>query len=163
TLIEALPQVLPVEDAEIAQHVERALRRQGIEIHTGARVGGVQRADGGVRVEFTDSKGQARVATAERLLSAVGVRGNVEGLGPEREIRRVNYSAIPGATFCRPEVASVGLTEARAREQGYEVKIGRFPFKVSGKGQATSETDGLVKVVVDARTGEVLGAHIAGG
>jgi dihydrolipoamide dehydrogenase len=226
TVLEALPRVLPGEDEEISAQVERALRRQGIEILTGARVGQVQRRQGeGVSVVLTDSKGQERTVVGERLLSAVGVRGNVDGLGleacgvatergfikvdgayralgadgrpvpgvyaigdvigppmlahkasaegvacvegiagvPEAEIRKVNYSAIPGATFCRPEVGSMGMTEARAREAGLAIKVGRFPFKVSGKGQATGETDGLVKVIVAEGSGEILGAHIVGG
>lgn len=82
---------------------------------------------------------------------------------PEREIHRVQYGAIPGATFCRPEVGSVGMTEAQAREKGLAIKVGKFPLKVSGKGQATGETEGLVKVVLDEKTGEILGAHILGG
>ncbi len=224
-VIEALPRVLPAEDEEISTLVERSLRKQGIAIFTGARVGGLERGEGQVTVRLIDDKGQQREAAGERLLSAVGVRGNVEELGleacgvatergfikvdewyralssagapvpgvyaigdviggallahkasaegiacvekiagvPEREIRRVNYSAMPGATFCRPEVASMGLTEEKARAQGLDIKVGRFPFRVSGKGQASGETEGLVKTIVDARTGEILGAHIVGG
>lgn len=228
TVLEALPRVLPAEDEEISAQVERALRRQGIEIHTGARVGEVTRGQGdqeGITAVFTDSKGQERTVIGERLLSAVGVRGNVEGIGleacgiatergfikvdgayralgadgrpvegvyaigdvigppmlahkasaegvacvegiagvPEAEIRKVDYGAIPGATFCRPEVGSMGMTEARAKEAGLSIKVGRFPFKVSGKGQATGETEGLVKVIVAEGSGEILGAHIVGG
>ncbi len=81
----------------------------------------------------------------------------------EREIRRVDLSSKPGATFCRPEVGSMGLTEQKAREQGRKIKIGKFPFKASGKAQATGETEGMVKVVLDEQTGEILGAHILGG
>ncbi|MCS6915991.1 MAG: dihydrolipoyl dehydrogenase [Myxococcales bacterium] len=225
TLIEALPRILPLEDEEISQQVERSLRRQGIHLFTGARVTGVQIDPQGVVAGFLDRSGQPQTARGERLLLAVGVEGNVEDLGlqdcgvqvergfvqvnewyqalgpggavvpglyaigdviggpllahkasaegiacveriagvPERDIHRVDRSAIPAATFCRPEVASVGLTEAQARQAGREVKIGRFPFRVSGKGQAAGETEGLVKVVLCARTGEVLGAHIVGG
>ena len=225
-MLEALPQVLPIEDAEIAQVVEKSLRKQGVTIHTGAKLQGVDRGPGGLTARFVDRDGQARTVTAEKVLSAVGVTGNVEGFGlaevgakvergalrvderyrvlradgsgvipglygigdviggallahkasaegvacveaiagvPEREVRWVNYSAIPGATFCRPEVASVGLTEAKAREAGREIKVGRFPFKASGKAQAAHDTEGLVKTVVDAKTGEILGAHIVGG
>jgi dihydrolipoamide dehydrogenase len=227
TLIEALPRVLPMEDEEISQQVERSFRGQGITVFTGARVQGVQRGADAVTVSFLGQDGKNQQVAGERLLLAVGVRGNVEGLGleacgiatergfirvdewyralsgggqpvpgayaigdviggallahkasaegiacvekivgvPERDIRRVNYTAIPGATFCRPEVASMGLSEARARElhPDAEIKVGRFPFKVSGKGQAAAETEGLVKVVVDGKTGEILGAHIVGG
>ncbi len=82
---------------------------------------------------------------------------------PERERRRVDLSTMPGATFCRPEVGSMGLTEEKAKEKGLEVRIGRFPFRFTGKGQATLETEGLVKVILDKKTGEILGAHILGG
>ena len=226
TVLEALPQVLPVEDAEIAAVVEKSLRKQGITIHTGAKLTAVERAGGGLTARFTDKDGQPQQVQGDKILSAIGVTGNVEGFGlealgakvergalkvderyrvlradgagfikdlyaigdviggallahkasaegvacveslagvAEREVRWVNYGAIPGATFCRPEVASVGLTEAKARELGRELKIGRFPFKASGKAQAAHDTEGMVKTVVDAKSGEILGAHIVGG
>lgn len=227
TLIEALPQILPVEDQEIAQALDKSLRAQGITIHTGAKVAQVQadKEKGEVLVRFTDAKGQTQELRAERLLSAVGVRGNSDGMGleeagvkvdrsfvavdgayrvldgegrpiaglyaigdliggpllahkasaegiscveqlagvPEHEVRRVDLSTMPGATFCQPEVGSMGLTEAKARDKGHDVQIGRFPFRVSGKAQATGETEGMVKVVLDKKTGEILGAHILGG
>lgn len=231
TLLEALPNILPVEDKEISQQLLRSLRAQGIRIQTGARFQGLaQDKDakddkGQLIVKFTDEKGEQKEVVCEKVLSAVGVRGNSDGLGleqagvkvdrsfiavdewfrvrdgagqlipnlyaigdviggpllahkasaegiacvekiagvEEREIRRVDYSSMPGATFCRPEVGSMGLTEDKARELGKKILVGKFPFKVSGKAQATGETEGLVKVVLDEKTGEILGAHILGG
>ncbi len=225
TLLEALPQILPVEDKEIAQLLSRSLTGQGIAVHVGAKFQAAEPTSEGLRVRWVDSAGAAQEALFDKVLSAVGVRGNIDGLGleaagvklergfiavdewyrardpgdqpiaglyaigdviggpllahkasaegiaciekiagkDEREIRRVDYTAMPGATFCRPEVGSMGLTEDKAREQGYEVKVGRFPFRASGKAQATGDTAGLCKVVLDQKTGEILGAHILGG
>jgi dihydrolipoamide dehydrogenase len=218
TIVEAMPHLLPVEDAEIAAVVERSFKKSGIEVLTGARVGGVDTSGTGVRVAITDSAGQARTLEGDACLLAVGVRGNSEGLGLEAlgvKIERgfiqvdpktyqtgmkglyafgdviggamlahkasaegiacvegiagkgghgaVDYTSIPGCTYCRPEVASVGLTEDKARAQGLDIKVGRFPFKASGKAMAASETDGLVKVIVGAKHGEILGAHVVGG
>ena len=225
TLIEALPTILPVEDREISAALKKSLTEQGIAIHTGAKVTDVKRGQSELEVRFTSEAGHSLTVRCEKLLSAVGVRGNSDGLGleslnaqiersfvrvdadyrvldnegkpiaglyaigdliggpllahkasaegiscveglagvPERERRRVDFSTMPGATFCRPEVGSMGLTEEKAREGGRAVRIGKFPFKVSGKGQATTETDGMVKVVIDDQSGEILGAHILGG
>ncbi len=225
TLLEALPQILPVEDKEIAQLLTRSLTGQGIAIHVGAKFQAAEPAGEGLRVRWVDASGAAKEALFDKVLSAVGVRGNIDGLGlegagvkvergfiavdpwyrvrdasdqpiaglyaigdviggpllahkasaegiacvekianhEEREIRRVDYTTMPGATFCRPEVGSMGLTEDKAREQGYDVQIGRFPFRASGKAHATGDTAGLCKVVLDKKTGEILGAHILGG
>jgi dihydrolipoamide dehydrogenase len=225
TLIEALPTILPVEDREISAQLKKSLTEQGIAIHTGAKVSDIKRGSNELEVRFTSEAGHSLTVRCEKLLSAVGVRGNSDGLGlealnaqversflrvdgdyrvldlegkpiaglyaigdliggpllahkasaegiscveglagvPERERRHVDFSTMPGATFCRPEVGSMGLTEEKAREQGRAVRIGKFPFKVSGKAQATTETDGLVKVVIDDQSGEILGAHILGG
>ena len=100
----------------------------------------------------------AHKSSAEGISCVEGIAGM-----PERERRRVDLSTMPGATFCRPEVASMGLTEEKARATGRAIRIGRFPFRFSGKGQATDETEGLVKVVLDEQTGEILGGHIVGG
>ena len=225
TLVEALPNILPVEDKEIAALLKKHLTEQGIAIHTGAKVTDVKKGGAEVDVRFTSEAGHSLTVRAEKLLSAVGVRGNSDGLGleavgaaiersfvrvdgdyrvldsdgkaiaglyaigdliggpllahkasaegiscvealagvDEHERRRVDLSTMPGATFCRPEVGSMGMTEERARAEGRAVRIGRFPFKVSGKAQATTETEGLVKVVIDEKSGEILGAHILGG
>jgi dihydrolipoamide dehydrogenase len=225
TLIEALPNILPVEDKEISALLRRSLTEQGIAIHTGAKVTEVKKSQGEVEVRFTSDGGHSLVMRTEKLLSAVGVRGNSDGIGleaigakidrsfvvvdgeyrvldgegaaipglyaigdliggpllahkasaegiacvealagvPSRDRRRVDFSTMPGATFCKPEVGSMGLTEEKAKESGRAIRVGRFPFRVTGKGQATTETEGLVKVVLDDETGEILGAHILGG
>jgi len=225
TVLEALPQILPVEDSEIAEQLRRELTKQGIRIHLGARFAGCEKSGDSQKVRFTDSTGQSQELVVDKVLSAVGVTGNLDTVGAqsagvkidrgflavdewyrlldpngkpepgfyaigdciggpllahkasaegiacveklagieEREIRRVDLSSMPGATFCRPEVGSMGLTEQKAREQGRQIKIGKFPFKASGKAQATGETEGMVKVVLDEQTGEILGAHILGG
>lgn len=225
TLIEALPTILPVEDREISGLLRKSLAEQGIAIHTGAKVTEVKKGSGELEVRFTSDGGHSLTVRTEKVLSAVGVRGNSDGLGleaigakiersflrvdddyrlldeqgallkglyaigdvvggpllahkasaegiscvesiarvPERDRRRVDMSTLPGATFCRPEVGSMGLTEEKAREAGRQVRIGRFPFRFTGKGQATAETEGLVKVVLDEKSGEILGAHVLGG
>ncbi len=225
TVLEALPQILPIEDSEVAEQLKRELSKQGIRIHVGARFAGCEKAGGQQKVRFTDASGQTQEVIVDKVLSAVGVTGNLDSVGapsvgvkidrgflavdewyrlldqngkpepgfyaigdciggpllahkasaegiccvekiaglPEREIRRVDLSSMPGATFCRPEVGSMGLTEQKARSDGRKVKIGKFPFKASGKAQATGETEGFVKVVLDDNTGEILGAHILGG
>jgi dihydrolipoamide dehydrogenase len=100
----------------------------------------------------------AHKASAEGIACVEKIAGK-----SERDINRVDYSTMPGATFCRPEVGSMGLTEDKAREQGFKVRVGKFPFRASGKAQATGETAGLCKVVLNEHTGEILGAHILGG
>jgi dihydrolipoamide dehydrogenase len=216
TLLEALEQVLPVEDLEVAQALERSLKKRGITVWTGAKVAKLERDTKGVRVH-TERGAERQVFEADRALIAVGVRGNVEGLGleelgvkvergfiaVERQSYRtsvdgifaigdvigppmlahkasaegivcvermaghapppVDYSTIPGCTYCKPEVASVGMTERAARAAGREVKVGRFPWAASGKARAVGEMEGFVKVVIDAQHGEILGAHLLGG
>ena len=217
TLIEALPQILPIEDSEVSATVQKSFVKQGIEVLTGAKVGSVKPGDGGVLVEVTDSKGVARSIGADVCLLAVGVRGNSDGIGLEEVgiklergfivvdkktyatsapgvyaigdvvggamlahkasaegiacveglaghvVHAVDYDSIPGCTYCRPEVASVGLTEERAKKEGLKFKVGRFPFKASGKAMAASETEGFVKVLIGEPHGEILGAHFVGG
>ncbi len=225
TLLEAMPNILPIEDREISTLLRKSLNDQGIAIHTGAQVQEVRTGQGEVEVRFNSEGGHSMVVRAEKMLSAVGVRGNSDGLGlealkakiersfvrvddayrvlseqekpiaglyaigdlvggpllahkasaegiacveriagvAEREQRRVDLQTMPGATFCRPEVASMGLTEEKARESGRSIRIGRFPFRASGKAQATAETEGLCKVILDEQSGEILGAHILGG
>lgn len=225
TLIEAQSRIVPGEDAEISELLTQSFRKQGINIVTNAKVSRVTTDTKGVKIELQDAASKPKTLQAERLLLAVGVRGNVENLGLEafqiptdkgfvktddqyrvltlqgrpvpglyaigdviggpllahkasaegvacieglaghssRDVRRVNYQAMPAATFCRPEIGSMGLTEAQAQEKGYNIKVGKFPFKASGKAQATGETEGMVKTIVEATTGELLGAHIIGG
>jgi dihydrolipoamide dehydrogenase len=209
-----MPQILPVEDAEIAGLARKRFEKAGIKILTGAKVTKVEKAANSVTATVEDGKGTQQI-TAERMISAVGVMGNVENLGLEKlgvkmergtiltdGLGRTNVPGlyaigdvagppmlahkaehegvicvetikglpthamdkgkIPGCTYCHPQIASVGLTEARAKEQGYDVKIGRFPFVGNGKAIALGEPDGLIKTVFDRRTGQLLGAHMVG-
>jgi dihydrolipoamide dehydrogenase len=214
TVVEVLPQILPVEDAEIAGLARKRFEKQGIKILTGAKVTKVEKSPSGITATIDDGKAVQTIA-AERLISAVGVVCNVEGLGLEGlgvkmergsivtdGAGRTNVGGIyaigdvagppmlahkaehegvicveaikglhahpmdklkiPGCTYCQPQVASVGLTEAKAKEQGIAVKVGRFPFVANGKAIALGEPDGLVKTVFDATTGKLLGAHMVG-
>ena len=214
TLVEVLDRILPVEDAEISAFVHKSFQKQGMQILTGARVQGVRKGGDNVTA-IIEAGGKVQEITADRLISAVGIVGNVEGIGLEGTGVKVDrthvlidefcrtgeagiyaigdltgppwlahkashegvicveaiaglhphpmdVTNIPGCTYCRPQVASVGLTEAAAREKGHEVRVGRFPFIGNGKAIAMGEPEGMVKTVFDAKTGELLGAHMAG-
>ena len=214
TIVELLPRLIPLEDEELSRHLERAFRKQGIKAMTGAEVKAIT-VDGG-RVEVAVSVGEDEsVIECDKVLVAVGVQGNIDGIGLETvgietdrgfividdrmetnvkgvyaigdvtgklllahvasaqgvtavesiagmEPPLLDYTMMPRAIYCRPQVASFGLTEAQAREQGHKVKIGKFPLAASGKAIALGETEGLVKLVVDAEIGEVLGGHMIG-
>jgi dihydrolipoamide dehydrogenase len=215
TVVEILPQILPAEDAEIAAQARKRFEKQGIEILTSAKVTKVERKRDSVVAAIEDSKGAMRTLEAERMISAVGVTGNVENLGLEAlgvKIERgiviadglgranvpgifaigdvagppmlahkaehegvicveaikgldphpLDKTMIPGCTYCNPQIASVGLTEPKAKELGFDIKIGRFPFIGNGKAIALGEPEGLVKTIFDAKTGKLLGAHMAG-
>jgi dihydrolipoamide dehydrogenase len=215
TVVEVLPQILPVEDAEIAAFARKAFEKQGIKIMTGAKVTKLDKKGDGVTAEIEDAKGQKSSLLVERVISAVGVTGNVENLGLEKlgvktdrgvividgycrtnvpgiyaigdvagppmlahkaehegvicveAIKGLNPHPmdklmIPGCTYCQPQVASVGLTEAAAKERKLEVRVGRFPFVGNGKAIALGEDQGLVKVIFDKKTGALLGAHMVG-
>ncbi|MCA0319168.1 MAG: dihydrolipoyl dehydrogenase [Proteobacteria bacterium] len=215
TVVEVLPQIMPVEDAEISAHARKRFEKQGIKIMTSTKVTKVEKAANSVTATVEDDKGQKQTLTAERLISAVGVVGNVENLGLEavgvamdrgtiktdgfgrtnvpgiyaigdvagppmlahkaehegvicvETIKGLHTHAmdklmIPGCTYCHPQVASVGLTEAKAKEAGYSLKVGRFPFIGNGKAIALGEPDGLVKTIFDAKTGKLIGAHMVG-
>ena len=214
TVVEILPQILPVEDAEIAAFARKAFEKQGMKILTGAKVAKLDKGADSVIATIDDGKGSQTI-TAERVISAVGVVGNIEGLGLEKlgvkadrgvivadglgrtsvpgiyaigdvagapmlahkashegvvcveAIKGLNPHPIdklkiPGCTYCQPQIASVGLTEAAAKAQGREVKVGRFPFIGNGKAIALGEDQGLVKTIFDAKTGQLLGAHMVG-
>jgi dihydrolipoamide dehydrogenase len=186
-----------------------------MKIITGAKVEKVEKTGGGVRTTITLGDGKAETIEAERLISAVGVQGNIEGLGLEAlgvktdrgcvvtdglgrtnvpgiyaigdvagppmlahkaehegvicvetikgmDTHAMEKGQIPGCTYCHPQIASVGLTEAKAKEAGHEIKVGRFPFMGNGKAIALGEPDGLVKTIFDAKTGQLLGAHMIG-
>jgi dihydrolipoamide dehydrogenase len=215
TVVEVMPQVLPVEDAEIAGLARKRFEKQGIKILTGAKVTGVEKGADSVTATIDDGKGGTQKITAERLISAVGVVGNTENLGLEKlgvkidrgivvtdGLGRTNVPGvyaigdvagppmlahkaehegvvcvegikglhphpmdkgkIPGCTYCNPQIASVGITEAKAKEQGFDIRVGRFPFVGNGKAIALGEPDGLVKTIFDKKTGQLLGAHMVG-
>jgi dihydrolipoamide dehydrogenase len=202
TVVEILPQILPAEDAEIAALARKAFEQAGIKILTGAKVTGVEKGTDRVTAAIELSDGKRDALSAERLISAVGVLGNTEGLGLEAvgvktsrglveadglgrtnvpgiyaigdlagppmlahkglDTHPLNKSRIPACTYSRPQIASVGLTEAAAKAGGREVRVGRVPFRANGKALALGEREGLVKTIFDAKTGELLGAHMVG-
>jgi dihydrolipoamide dehydrogenase len=215
TVIEVLPQILPVEDAEIAGLARKRFEKQGIKILTNTKVTKLEKKSDGVVATIDDGKGKPQTAEFDRVISAVGVVGNIENLGLEKlgvktergcvvidgygktsvpgiyaigdvagppmlahkaehegvvcveAIKGLNPHAtdknlIPGCTYCNPQIASVGLTEARAKEGGREIRVGRFPFVGNGKAIALGEDQGLIKVVFDKKTGQLLGAHMIG-
>jgi dihydrolipoamide dehydrogenase len=215
TVVEVLDRILPVEDEEISAFARKSFEKQGIRIHTGATVKGLDRGDDSVTARV-EGGGKSFDVTAGRVILAVGITGNVEGIGldgtgirVERghivvdewlrtgeegiyaigdvvgppwlahkashegvicvekiagagDVHPLDLRNIPACTYCRPQIASVGLTEKAAKEAGYEVKIGHFPFIGNGKAIALGEPEGMVKTVFDAATGELLGAHMVG-
>ncbi len=215
TVVEVLPQILPVEDAEIAALARKAFEKQGIKIMTDAKVTKLDKKGDGVTATIDDGKGGTQSITFERVISAVGVVGNTENLGLEKlgvKIERgtividgfcrtnvpgiyaigdvagppmlahkaehegvvcveaikglkphpMDKLKIPGCTYCSPQVASVGLTEAACKEKKIDIRVGRFPFVGNGKAIALGEDQGLVKVIFDKSTGQLLGAHMIG-
>lgn len=216
TIVEALPRILPVEDAEISRLAHKQFVKQGFEIHLDSTVSSLETGEDSVTATIVSKEGESKTETFDRVILAVGIVGNVEGLGLEGsgvEIDRTHIvtnewtetgepnvyavgdvagapwlahkathegilcaerihgqgklhpmrpERIPGCTYCRPQIASVGLTEAAAIELGRDIKIGRFPFIGNGKAIALGETEGLVKTIFDAKTGELLGAHLIG-
>ena len=214
TVVEMLPRVLPVEDEEISALAQKAFEKQGMKIIVGAAVKGLKKAADRVTVTI-EAGGKSQDITVERVISAVGIVGNVENLGLEGTAVKVDRTHIvvdgfgrtgepgvyaigdvagppwlahkashegvvcvefiagknphpfettniPGCTYCMPQVASVGMTEAAAKAAGHEVRVGKFPFIGNGKAIALGESDGLIKTVFDAKTGELLGAHMIG-
>ncbi|GAB0114490.1 dihydrolipoyl dehydrogenase [Acidisoma sp. C75] len=214
TVVEVMDRVLPVEDEEISAFARKQFEKQGMVIHTGVAVKGLKKGADNVTVTI-EVAGKAQEITVDRVISAVGIVGNVENLGLEEagvKVERTHVVVdgygrtgvegiyaigdlagapwlahkashegivcveaiagknphpldtgnIPGCTYCRPQVASVGLTEAKAKAAGHEVKVGRFPFIGNGKAIAMGEPEGMVKTVFDAKTGELLGAHMVG-
>jgi len=215
TVVEVLPQILPAEDAEIARLARKAFEQQGIKILTGARVTSVEKKSDQVIAQIEDAKGTKTSLTAERVISAVGVVGNVEGLGLEKlgvktdrgtivvdgfgrtnvpgiyaigdvagppmlahkaehegvvcveaikglKPHPIDKRLIPACTYCQPQIASVGLTEAAAKEKKFDIRVGRFPFLGNGKAIALGEDQGLIKVIFDRSTGQLLGGHMVG-
>jgi len=215
TLVEFLPNIVPVEDEEVSKALERAFKKSGITVKTEATVESVDTSGELCRVSIQTKKG-VEVVEAEVVLSAVGITPNIEGIGLEElgisvekgrvkvdEFYRtnvegvyaigdiipgpalahvasaegitcvekiaglnpepINYNNIPGCTYTNPEISSIGMTEKAAVEAGYDVKVGKFPFTASGKATAAGQRDGFVKLIFDARYGELLGAHLVGG
>jgi dihydrolipoamide dehydrogenase len=215
TLIEMMDSILPIEDKEVSLTLEKSFKKRGIEILTGTAVQKAEIKGNKVYVSVTQN-GIVKELSADKVLCAVGVTGNVGGFGLENlgvELYKnhikvnksdystnvkgifaigdvigppwlahvasaegihcvekikglnppdINYDNIPGCTYCQPQVASIGLTEQKAKEAGYELKIGKFPFMASGKAFAIGEREGFVKLLFDAKYGELLGAHIIG-
>lgn len=214
-IVEMLPRLVPLEDEEISQQLERVFRRRGIEYKTGAMVKSVVVRDGAATVAVTDSDGNEAEVECDKVLVAIGVQGNSDDIGLEAagvdtdrgfilvddEMRTnvpgvyaigdvtgklplahvasaqgvtaaeviaglnpmpLDYTLMPRATYCRPQIASFGLTEQQASDAGYSYKVGRFPMAASGKALAMGESSGMVKLVVDNEVGELLGAHMIG-
>ena len=214
TIVEYLPNIVPVEDEEVSKQLERSFKKSGISIMTDASVESVDSSGKTLKVKVKTKKGE-EILEADVVLSAAGVVSNIENLGLEEAgvktdkgkvlvdayyqtnvpgiyaigdivpgpalahvasaegiicVEKIaghhpeplNYSNIPGCTYCSPEIASVGMTEKAAKEAGYEVKVGKFPFSASGKASAAGAKDGFVKVIFDAKYGEWLGCHMIG-
>jgi len=215
TVVEVMDQIMPVEDAEISAIARKQMEKHGLKIMTSAKVTKLDKAANSVTCTVEQANGKTQKITVDRVISAVGVVGNIEGIGlkttkiktdrgcividgfgrtaetgvyaigdvagppmlahkAEHEgvicIEKIaglnshpmDKNQIPGCTYCHPQVASVGLNEAKAIEQGYEVNVGRFPFMGNGKAIALGEPDGLVKTIFDKKTGQLLGAHMVG-
>jgi dihydrolipoamide dehydrogenase len=216
TVVELLPQVMPVEDAEIAGFAKKQFEKQGLKILLDAKVTKVEKGANSVTAHVEQKGGKVEKITADRLISAVGVQGNIENLGleglgvktergcividgygrtnvpgiyaigdvagppmlahkAEHEgvicvekiagvpgVHPMDKNMIPGCTYCNPQVASVGLTEAKAKEKGYDIRVGHFPFVGNGKAIALGEDQGMVKTIFDKKTGQLLGAHMVG-
>ena len=214
TVIEYLDRIVPVEDKEISKELEKNLKRKGINILTSSEVKEAEITNSGVDVHVQSTKGEISKISSEIVLSAVGIKTNIENIGLEElgikvekdkilvdefyqtniegyyaigdvvkgqslahvasaegilcvekisgiEVSPLDYDNVPGCTYCSPEIASVGLTEEKAIEKGYDIKIGKFPFSASGKAQASGKREGFVKVIFDSKYGEWLGIHVS--
>ena len=215
TVVEVLPQILPVEDAEIAAFARKSFEKQGIKIFTGAKVTKLDKKADSVTATIDDGKGGAQTLTVDHIIAAVGVVGNIENLGLEKlgvktdrgsivtdgmcktnvpgiyaigdvagppllahkaehegvicveaikglHPHPMNKLMIPGCTYCTPQIASVGLTEQAANDKKLDIRVGHFPFLGNGKAIALGEDQGMVKVIFDKKTGQLLGAHMVG-
>ena len=215
TVIEYQDRIVPVEDKEISKELEKILKKKGINIITSSEVKEAKINESGVEVIIKSSSGEISNINSEIVLSAVGIKTNIENIGLEEigikieadkilvdefyktniegyyaigdvvkgqslahvasaegilcvekisglEVSPLDYDNVPGCTYCSPEIASVGLTEEKALQKGYEIKVGKFPFSASGKAQASGKSDGFVKVIFDSKYGEWLGCHMIG-
>ena len=214
TIVEFMPNIVPVEDEDISKQLEKSFKKMGINVMTSSSVESVDTAGSGCKVKVKTAKGEEMI-DCDIVLSAAGVVSNLENIGLEEvgvitdkgkvlvndfyqsnipgiyaigdivkgpalahvasaegiccvekiagmHVEPINYGNIPGCTYCSPEIASVGMTEKAAKEAGYEIKVGKFPFSASGKAQAGGTSEGFVKVIFDAKYGEWLGAHFIG-
>ena len=214
TLVELLPRLVPLEDEEISEELEKAFAKQGIVSMTGSKVDNVQSDGTTARIVVSNKDSEATIE-CDKVLVAVGMRGNIEGIGLEElgvktdrgfitvdermatsvpevyaigdvtgkmllahvasqqgivavetiaglDPLKIDYDLMPRATYCRPQIASFGLTESQAKDRGHNTKVGRFPFSASGKALALDMAEGMVKLVVDEELGDVLGAHMIG-
>jgi dihydrolipoamide dehydrogenase len=214
TVVEFLPNIVPVEDEEISKQLEKSFKKVGIEVMTEASVESVDTKGEGCKVNVKTKTGNITLQ-ADIVLSAVGIEANIQGIGLEEtgiktdkgkiitdkfyatniagyyaigdcvggqalahvasaegitcvekikgmHVDAVDYNNIPGCTYCQPEIASVGMTEKKAKEAGYTIKVGKFPFSASGKASASGAKDGFIKLIFDAKYGELLGAHMIG-
>ncbi len=214
TIVEFLPNIVPLEDEEVSKQLERIFKKNGINIMTSAEVTKVDTSGKTVKATVKTKKGEETLE-ADIVLSAVGIKTNIENIGLEdvgivvdkdkilvndyyqtnipgyyaigdvtpgpalahvasaegilcvekiagQHVEPMDYGNIPGCTYCTPEVASVGMTESQAKEAGYDIKVGKFPFSASGKASAGGNKEGFVKVIFDAKYGEWLGCHMIG-
>src|SRR5690554_3164616 len=214
TIVEYLPNLVPLEDEEVSKQFERSFKKSGIKVMTNSSVEKVDTSGKGVKATVKTKKGE-EILEAEIVLSAVGISANIENIGLEdvgiitekgkitvnafyqtnipgyyaigdvvpgpalahvasaegitcvekiagMNVEPIDYGNIPGCTYASPEIASVGMTEKQAKEAGYELKVGKFPFSASGKASAAGHKDGFVKVIFDAKYGEWLGCHMIG-
>ena len=214
TVVEFMPNIVPVEDKDVSKQMERSFKKAGIKVMTNSSVESVDTSGDGVKATVKTKKGE-QILEADIVLSAVGIKTNIENIGLEDvgiitdrdkilvndwyqtnipgyyaigdvtpgpalahvasaegitcvekmagvHTEAIDYGNIPGCTYATPEIASVGLTEEKAKEAGYELKVGKFPFSASGKAKAAGTPDGFVKVIFDAKYGEWLGCHMIG-
>ncbi len=214
TLVEFMPEIVPIEDEDVSKQLARSFKKSGITIMTESSVESVDTAGNGCKVNIKTKKGNETIE-CDIVLSAVGITANIENIGiadvgiitdkgrivvnewyqtnipgyfaigdvlntpalahvasheaitciekiAGLHVEPIDYKNVPGCTYCQPEIASVGYTEKAAREAGYEIKVGKFPFSASGKAKAAGHSDGFVKVIFDAKYGEWLGAHMIG-
>ena len=214
TIVEYLPNLVPLEDHEISKELEKSFKKRGINVMTSSEVTSISTKGKGVKAVIKTSKGEETLE-ADTLLSATGIKSNIEDIGLEKvgiavdkdkilvnpyyqtnipgyyaigdivpgpalahvasaegilcvekiaghDVTPIDYGNIPGCTYCSPEISSVGLTEKQAIDQGFDVKIGKFPFSASGKASASGHKDGFVKVIFDSKYGEWLGCHMIG-
>ena len=214
TIVEYLPNIVPVEDIDVSKQLEKIFKKKGVNIMTNSSLEKVEKSSKGCKVSVKTSKGEEKIE-CDIVLSAVGIQPNIENIGLEEtgivvdagkivvdeyyqtnlpgyyaigdvvagqalahvasaegitcvekiaghHPEPIDYNNIPGCTYCSPEIASVGMTEKAAKEAGYELKIGKFPFSASGKASAAGHNDGFIKLIFDSKYGELLGGHMIG-